>query len=109
MPFIRERTLRRKDETIAHYADMMDCTERLAAERDRLSELCDDQAKRIRLLEKAVKSYSMLKLELGADLTELRAENTRLKAENDYLNKVVDAAAEGKEFLRVVFESEVGL
>ena len=102
-----KREIAQKDRMLAQYADMADCVPTLATDRERLIRENIDMAKKIRLYEKAAKSYARLKLELGAELSEQKAEITRLRAENEYLNKVVDVAAESKEFLRAVFESEV--
>lgn len=111
MSYKTRRELRReielKDRMLAHYADVADCVPTLASDRERLIRENVSLSKRVMLLEKAVKGFSRLKLELGATVSELSAENTRLKAENEYLNKVVGAAAESKEFIRTVFESEV--
>lgn len=110
MSYKTRRELRReielKDRMLAHYADMADYVPALASDRERLIRENGSLSKRVMLLEKAIKGFSRLKLELGATVSELSAENTKLKAENEYLSKVVDAAAESKEFIRTVFESE---
>lgn len=100
------REITQKDLMLAQYADLMDGLPALAEDRERLIRENIDLAKRVTLLEKANRSNERLRLSLQADVTELTAEADRLRAENEYLNKVVNAAVESKEFIRTVFESE---